>query len=123
MLSNNAAATAGKGENLLHLGRARKKGPFPNFPQRGTPLIPGLLRKSIFFWPPAGLVDVLAGSWAKNALNSKSSAAPLEKSTKKSGLRRMQQKNEANQPGTQTTTPKFSMEKVVVAVVFWLRLV
>ena len=43
MLSNNAAATAGKGENLLHLGRARKKGPFPNFPQRGTPLISGLL--------------------------------------------------------------------------------
>jgi len=45
MLSNNAAATAGKGENLLHLGRARKKGPFPNFPQRGTPLISGLLCK------------------------------------------------------------------------------
>jgi hypothetical protein len=43
MLSNNAAATAGKGENLLHLGRASKKGPFPNFPQRGTPLISGLL--------------------------------------------------------------------------------
>jgi hypothetical protein len=43
MLSNNAAATAGKGENLLHLERARKKGPFPNFPQRGTPLISGLL--------------------------------------------------------------------------------
>jgi hypothetical protein len=51
------------------------------------------------------------GSWAKNALNSKSSAAPLEKSTKRSGLRRMHQQNEANQPGTQTTTPKFSMEK------------
>jgi hypothetical protein len=43
MLSNNAAATAGKGEILLHLGRARKKGPFPNFSQRGTPLISGLL--------------------------------------------------------------------------------
>ena len=46
MLSNNAAATAGKGEHLLHLGRARKKGPFPNFPQRGTPLISGLLPAS-----------------------------------------------------------------------------
>jgi hypothetical protein len=45
MLSNNATATAGKGENLLHLERARKKGPFPNFPQRGTPLITGLLRE------------------------------------------------------------------------------
>jgi hypothetical protein len=32
-----------KGENLPHLERARKKGPFPNFPQRGTPLISGLL--------------------------------------------------------------------------------
>jgi hypothetical protein len=40
MLSN---TTAGIGGNLLHLGRARKKGPFPNFPQRGTPLISGLL--------------------------------------------------------------------------------
>ena len=47
MLSNNAAATAGKGENLLHLERARKKGPFPNFPQRGTPLISGLLSTTI----------------------------------------------------------------------------
>jgi hypothetical protein len=40
MLSNNAAATAGMGENMLRLstwgkgkGQAtRKKGPFPNFP-------------------------------------------------------------------------------------------
>ena len=50
MLSNNAAATAGKGENLLHLGRARKKGPFPNFPQRGTPLISGLLFFALVFF-------------------------------------------------------------------------
>jgi hypothetical protein len=50
MLSNNAAATAGKGENLLHLERARKKGPFPNFPQRGTPLIPGLLGDDFADW-------------------------------------------------------------------------
>jgi hypothetical protein len=58
-------------------------------------------RKSIFL--AFGGPGLYPGSWARNALNSKSSAAPLEKSPKKSGLRRMQQQNEANQPGTPTT--------------------
>jgi hypothetical protein len=37
MLSNNAATTGGKGENLLHLGRARnqKKGAISEFPTKG----------------------------------------------------------------------------------------
>jgi hypothetical protein len=48
MLSKNAAATAGKGEGLLHLGRARnqKKGAISEFSIKGyppTPLISGLL--------------------------------------------------------------------------------
>jgi hypothetical protein len=77
MLSNNAAATAGKGENLLHLpGASQKKGTISEFPTKGYPpnpravaeievLCPGALRKKV-----SGFVEI---------------ARPVEKLTKKVG--------------------------------------